>query len=192
MAWPRPARTSRISSMDKSGVSARMLKIKSLQASTRPERRSLPKGPGFVSPCVRANALQRLTLAALTPKRSAARCDKPESAAARTRRRRSTERAVAISAGLLPGGKLESFQQRFGNLEASVRSARQWFVSASADVIEAGLNEGAVLLAAMGKARRRCLFLPPPHRRLVRAGADGWASRCVFLTRKTSLSRFCR
>jgi hypothetical protein len=44
----------------------------SLQASTRPERRSPPKAPGFASLCVRAKAIHRLTLAALTPKRSAA------------------------------------------------------------------------------------------------------------------------
>jgi hypothetical protein len=54
----------------------------------------------------------RLTLAALTPKRSpAARCDRPAATAAKTLTRRSTERAVAISAGLRPGGKLESSQR---------------------------------------------------------------------------------
>ena len=47
------------------------------------------------------------------------------------------------------GQKHESEPSRFGNLEASVRSAAQHCVRRAADLIEAGLNEGAVRCAAI-------------------------------------------
>lgn len=54
---------------------------------------------------------QRLTLAALTPKRSASRCVAPARTAAIARSRRSTDRAFDMSAGLHPGRQLESPSQ---------------------------------------------------------------------------------
>ena len=73
-----------------------------LQASIRPDQRSPPNVLGRGIPKSRSRALQRLTLAALTPKRSAAwRCLSPLAKAARTRARRSSERAFDMFTGLL-------------------------------------------------------------------------------------------
>jgi len=101
--WPFSANDRRSSSMVISGVSLSRDSINGLQASTRPERRLPPNAFGCASPCDRSRARQRLTLAALTPKRSpAARWLSPPETAARTRIRRSTDRALDISAGLRP------------------------------------------------------------------------------------------
>lgn len=99
-----------------SGVSSRSARISPAAASICPERRSPPRGPGRSVPFSRASARQRLTLAALTPNRSAAsRWLAPASTAARTRMRRSTERALDMPAGLLSGRQFESEPECGGN-----------------------------------------------------------------------------
>ena len=84
--------------------------------SMRWDLRSPPRAFGRASPCSRSRALHRLTLAALTPKRSpAARCVIPSATAARTRTRRSSDNAFDMPAGLQPGSHSESPHKRFGN-----------------------------------------------------------------------------
>ena len=64
----------------------------------------------------RSNARQRIALDALTPNRSAAaRHDNPPAIAPTTRRRRSTDKALAMQASLLAGIQHESEPSRFGN-----------------------------------------------------------------------------
>ncbi len=68
-------------------------------ASIRAERRSPPKAPGRASPCSRSRWRHLLMLAALTLKRSAAaRCERPCETAARTRTRKSIDKAFDMSA----------------------------------------------------------------------------------------------
>lgn len=55
-----------------SGCCATLFRITSAWASTRPDRRSPPKGPGRRCPCLRPKARHRIALAALTPNRAAA------------------------------------------------------------------------------------------------------------------------
>src|SRR5215204_5412409 len=91
-----------------SGVASNRARIRSLEASIRPDLRSPPTDRARASPCSRSSARHRLTLAALTPKRSLARrWLKPPATAARTRTRRSNDKAVGMPAGLHPGQQLD-------------------------------------------------------------------------------------
>src|ERR1700728_1278357 len=99
-----------------SGVSSTADRIAGAWVSVFCERRSPPTPFGDASPCLRSNARHRLTLAALTPKRSPTlRPDPPSATAASTRVRRSIDRGSGIPAGLPSGRKLESLHPRFGN-----------------------------------------------------------------------------
>src|ERR1700679_4155218 len=99
-----------------SGVSSTADRIAGAWVSVFCERWSPPTAFGDATPCVRANARHRLTLAALTPKRSPTlRPEAPSATAASTRVRRSIDRGPAIPAGLQSGRKLESLHRRFGN-----------------------------------------------------------------------------
>ena len=98
---PYLASVRRNSSIAMSGVSSTRARIVAPCASTRPERRSPPWERGPASPRSRSSDRQRLTLAALTPNRSpACRWLKPFATAAKTRTRRSSDRALGMSAGL--------------------------------------------------------------------------------------------
>ena len=99
MPWAESA--SRSSNKVPSRCSASHAMIASPWASVFREFRSPPRGPGRTSPWRSCRFRQRLTLAALTPNRSAAsRWVAPAATAATTRTRRSTERAFDISADL--------------------------------------------------------------------------------------------
>ena len=91
-----------------------------------PRVHSPPSALGRGSPSSRVCLRQRLTLAALTPKRAAAmRWLNPSATAARTRTRRSRESAFDMSAGLLHGRQGESQTGRLGNpLQFSQRGSR--------------------------------------------------------------------
>lgn len=99
-----------------SGVSRNSRWIRSASASIRDDRRSPPRGFATGAPCSFASARHRLTLAALTPKRSpTARWLIPSETAARTRVRRSRERVLGMTTGPLPGHHCESEKGRCGN-----------------------------------------------------------------------------
>src|SRR5262245_2962518 len=99
-----------------SGVASNRARIRSLWASMRPDLRSPPTDRARASPASRSSARQRLTLDALTPNRSPAwRWLNPRATAARTRTRRSNDKAVGMPAGLDPGQQLESRQTQFWN-----------------------------------------------------------------------------
>ena len=71
---------------------------------------------GVTSPSRCSWARQRIALDGLTPNRSAAaRHDNPPSIAPTTRRRRTTDKALAMQASLLAGIRHESEPSRFGN-----------------------------------------------------------------------------
>jgi len=92
-------------------------------ASIWPERRSPPSRPGRGSPCSRSRLRQRLTLAALTPKRSAAsRCVAPAATAPRTRTRRSTDSALGIPCRPHPADSLTHFAPDLGIPPDSITS----------------------------------------------------------------------
>jgi hypothetical protein len=102
-ATPCSDRSALISDSVMSGLVSTRDRMTAACASMRCERRSPPSGPGRGSPCSRANRRHRLTLAALTPKRSpASRCDAPASTAASTRTRRSSDSALDMPAGPQP------------------------------------------------------------------------------------------
>ena len=122
-ARPCSARLARTSSMVASlpGPSAAI--TASWCASIRSERRSPPSRPGRGSPCSRARLRHRLTLAALTPKRSAAsRCVAPDATAPKTRTRRSTDSARDMPAGLHPANSLNHVAPDLGIPLDSLRS----------------------------------------------------------------------
>jgi len=78
------------------------LRQERLCASMRPERRSPPSALGRASPCLRARARQRLTLAALTPNRSpTCRWLAPAATAANTRSLKSSDNALDMPTSLL-------------------------------------------------------------------------------------------
>lgn len=101
IVMPCSANASRSSNKVPSRCSASQSRICSPCASVLRELRSPPSGPGRTSPCRSCRFRQRLTLAALTPKHSAAsRCVAPAETAETTRTPRSTERDFYISADL--------------------------------------------------------------------------------------------
>ena len=130
-AWPRRARAKRSSSMVMSGVSPSKDRISVACASIRPERRSPPRRLGCAPPVSRRRARHRLTLAALTPKRSpASRWLRPSSTAARTRSRKSTERAFDMIVGLHPTTMFNLICRPCGIPADSIRSAHALVLSA--------------------------------------------------------------
>jgi hypothetical protein len=98
-ATPCSDRPALISESVMSGLVSTRDRMAEACASILCERRSPPSGPGRGSPCSRANRRHRLTLAALTPKRSpASRWDAPASTADSTRTLRSNDSALAMPA----------------------------------------------------------------------------------------------
>src|ERR1700761_8907609 len=120
-----------------SDVSSRSSRIRAACASIRPERRSPPRGPGRAFPCSRCKLRHRLTLAGLTPNRAAAsRWLAPAATAARTRTRRSTDKAFDMPAGLhAPAGRLNHISAGLGTPSDSVR------LSSALAAADAGLAE---------------------------------------------------
>ncbi|MGY3582514.1 hypothetical protein ACVIGB_008421 [Bradyrhizobium sp. USDA 4341] len=99
---PRRLNNSRNSASVISGFAVTASKINCACPSMRWDLRSPPCRLGTMSPTSLRRLRQRIALAALTPKRSAAyRQDKPPSIAATTLWRRSTESALVIHADLL-------------------------------------------------------------------------------------------
>ena len=85
-----------------SGCSSTSDRTSPAAASMRPERRSPPNAFAPKCPSRRRRSCQRIALEALTPNRSAARRhDIPPSTDARTRSRRSIDKALAMHAGPL-------------------------------------------------------------------------------------------
>ena len=137
-------------------------------ASIRCDRRSPPIGHGEISPVALKRATQRTALAMLHAKALGRRVARhrrprppPHNPFAKIVGKRHSRRLLCA------GGNDESELDRFGNLEASVRSAAQHYVRAVADLIEAGLNEGAGRFApatlwalCRARARFRRLGLP--------------------------------
>ena len=104
-----------ISASVMSRVSAMIAKMAAPCASIACDRRSPPSAFGKGLPSSRSRCRHRLTLAALTPKRApATRWLAPAETAARTRTRRSTERALDISPGLHPADSLNHFASDLG------------------------------------------------------------------------------
>lgn len=96
-------------------------------ASIRPERRSPPSALGRAWPCSRSRLRHRLMPAALTPNRSAAaRCDRPRDTAARTRTRKSIDKAFDIAAA---SARRKPMKQTRTDLHRKKRSSQIGFRS---------------------------------------------------------------
>jgi hypothetical protein len=115
-ATPRPRSISSSSSSVMSGVSASAAWIRAACASIRAERRSPPCLRGAADPRCSKRCRQRIALDTLTPNRAAAaRHDRPSSTAAKTRSRKSIDKARPIPADLLIGNQDESENNALGN-----------------------------------------------------------------------------
>lgn len=133
------------------------------QRTMRSERRSPPSALGRGTPSTHARERQRLTLAALTPKRAAtARWLKPSATASRTRTRRSRENAFDMSVGLLPGRQCESQTRSIGNparfSQIGLRTSQSELV-ARATVSFAGDAYEAELASIAADVEQSCLLV---------------------------------
>jgi hypothetical protein len=98
----RLANSARISLRVMSDLRSTRLWVRTPCASMCPDRRFPPNGLGATKPAFRISAAQRIALAALTPKRTAARHDDQTSIAATTRSRKSTDSALDLPISPMP------------------------------------------------------------------------------------------